>query len=259
MEVCITLPHQNKPKVVVSSCLLGENVRYNGKIIKNDFLELLRNYVDFIPVCPEVSIGLPVPRNRIVLVREGNRYKTYQLPNGTDLTGNLADFSTRFLNSLEYVDGFILKAKSPSCGFQGTKTYKTKYGKNYIGRRKGIFALEVVNKFKNFPKSDEIDLQDWYKRYVFLSKLFLFSKYRNSNDKRLFVNRYKDILQLFNKKGFKSFKNNPNRENFLNIFNKNLTEKMIENKIPNFRENLNKNKHFQEKYLIFPERLLKVN
>jgi len=247
----------NKPKVVVSSCLLGENVRYNGKIVKYSFLEKLKNYVDFIPVCPEVSIGLPVPRDRIVLVKEDNNYKAYQLPNGKDLTNKLKDFSNEFLNSLKDIDGFILKAKSPSCGFQGTKTYKTPKGKGYIGRRKGIFALEVLNKYKNYPKSDEIDLEDWYKRYIFLTHLFLLSNYKNTDNKKAFANQYADILKLFNKKAFSQFKKNPTYQNFLNIFNRALSKKLIERKIPHFKEKLLSNRNFKEKYLIFPEELLK--
>ncbi len=249
------MPHLNsKPNVVLSACLNGENVRYDGKLVKDEFIDKLKKYINVIPVCPEVSIGLPVPRDRIILVRENNSYKVYRLPDGKDLTDKLENFSKEFLNSLKNIDGFILKAKSPSCGLQGTKTYKTPYGKGYIGRRKGIFALNVLQNFKNYPLTDEIDLKDLIKRYEFLTKLYLFFFFRNTSDKKEFISRYEKVLNLFSKKGTDLFKSKPTFDNFLRIFNRNLSEKLVNKKILNFKEKLLTGE--LEDYIVFPSELL---
>jgi len=247
-----------KPRVVISSCLAGENVRYDGKPIFDPIVNKILKFVEPVKVCPEVSIGLPTPRNRIILVRENNTYKVYQLPDGRDLTPALDNFSKKFLNSLQEIDGFILKAKSPSCGLQGTKTYKDPFGKNFIGRRKGIFALNVLDLYENFPKIDEIDLKDWYKRYIFLTSLYLFANYRKTKNKKEFAQKYRGILSLFNEKKFNEFVNDPSFENFKKFFHKNLSPNFIKNKIPNFRNKLFNNPTFQQKYLIYPKELLNI-
>jgi len=247
-----------KPRVVVSSCLAGENVRYDGKPVYDPIIDKILEFVEPIKVCPEVSIGLPVPRNRIVLVKENDIYKVYQLPKGKDLTENLVKFSKKFLYSLKDIDGFILKAKSPSCGLQGTKTYRTPLGNEFIGRRKGIFALQVLDLYPNFPKADEIDLQDWYKRYIFLTSLYLFANYRNFKNKKEFAEKYKYILKLLNEKKFNEFYKTPSYENFQKFFHKNLSPQFIKNKIPNFKSKLFNNPTFQKRYLIFPKELLNI-
>jgi len=247
-----------KPKIVISSCLLGENVRYDGNSIFDPIINKILKFVEPIKVCPEVYIGLPTPRDKIILVKENSKYKVYQLPYGKDLTNVLNDFSKKFLNSLDEVDGFILKSKSPSCGLQGTKTYKDSLGKKFIGRRKGIFALNVLSLYKNFPKIDEIDLRDWYKRYLFLTSLYLFANYRITKNKREFAKKYKDILSLFNEKKINEFIDVPSFENFQKFFHKNLSSKFIERKIPEFKKKLYNNLVFQKKYLVFPKELLNI-
>jgi uncharacterized protein YbbK (DUF523 family) len=103
-----------KPTVVVSKCITYERARWNAQIIADDFVEKLKPYVEFIPVCPEVGIGLGVPRDplRIVLVKDEQKF--LQPATGLDLTEKMRSFSESFLNSLSEVDGFILKSGSPS-------------------------------------------------------------------------------------------------------------------------------------------------
>ncbi|RUM62298.1 MAG: hypothetical protein DSY59_00470 [Persephonella sp.] len=245
---------KRKPTVVVSSCLTGENVRYNGKVIKNQFVEKLKNYVNLISVCPEVSIGLPTPRDKIVLVRENKSYKVYQPSTGIDFTQKLTDFSFKFLESLKDVDGFLLKSKSPSCGVSGTKCYKNKDGSGFIGRRRGIFAIETKKLFQNYPVEDELKLEDFLIKFEFLTKVYLI-RYFKILDIEEFVEKYGRILNFYNKKRTKIFLKNPSLETLLKIFNVRLTEirlkKYFKGKKIDFellkRDNL----------IIFPDELLK--
>lgn len=244
----------DKPVIVLSRCLAGENVRYDGSNAYDPFVEKLLKYVDIIPVCPEVEIGLPVPRPKIIVVKE-NGYKVYQPETHKDLTQPLKDFSYKFLSNLPQTDGFLLKSKSPSCGFSGTKTYKTPEGKGYIGRRKGLFAMAVKEKFPYHPAADELMLKDFYKKYIFLTKLYLFFYYRIMETEQ-FIREFEDILILFSKKGTQEFKENPTYQNFLRIFSRNISEKWLNNKIPDFKGKiLTSSEH--KKYIIFPEELIK--
>ena len=244
----------NKPVIVLSRCLAGENVRYDGTNAYDPFVEKLLKYVDIIPVCPEVEIGLPVPRPKIIVVKE-NRYKVYQPETRRDLTKPLKDFSYKFLDNLPQVDGFLLKSKSPSCGFSGTKTYKTPEGKGYIGRRKGLFAIAVKEKFPYHPAADELMLKDFYKKYIFLTKLYLFFNYR-AMETQQFVKNFEEILKLFSKKQTEKFKKNPSYQNFLKIFSRKIGQKWLNNKIPDFKQKI-LNDPVYKKYIIFPEEFIR--
>ncbi len=243
----------DKPKIVISSCLLGENVRYNGKVLDNPIGITLKDYFQFIPVCPEVSIGLPVPRKKIFLVFENGSYKVYEEGTGRDLTEDLINFSNDFLKRIKFVDGFLLKSKSPSCGVKGTKCYKEKKGKGFIGRRKGIFALEVLRMYKNYPVIDEESLKDSIYRYDFFTKVYLIHFYKNM-DKEEFIRKYIKVLSLINQKKAKEFVNNPTFENLLNIFTVKLTPKRLYKKTG--KDYLDLKFFKEEELLIFPEDLL---
>ncbi len=244
---------KRKPTVVVSSCLTGENVRYDGKVIKNQFVDKLKDYVNLIPVCPEVSIGLPTPRDKILLVRENKSYKVYQPSTGIDFTQKLKDFSFKFLKSLKDVDGFLLKSKSPSCGISGTKCYKNKDGSGFIGRRRGIFAIETKKLFQNYPVEDELKLEDFIIKYDFLTKVYLI-RYFKIYEIEEFIEKYGRILNIYNKKRRKIFLKNPSLENLLNIFNVRITEKRLKKHFKG--ENIDFELLERENVIIFPDELI---
>lgn len=112
----------SKPTVVVSKCLEFEACRYNGQVIRDAFVRRLENHVDYVPVCPEVAIGLGIPRFPIRIVSTTN-LRLIQPTTGKDITDDMNEFSDKFLMSLKKVDGFILKFRSPSCGFKDVRIY----------------------------------------------------------------------------------------------------------------------------------------
>lgn len=190
-----------KPKIVLSACLNLEPVRYNGKCIRDEFVLKLKKYCEFITVCPEVEIGLPVPRDKIIVYKKGKELGLYQPSKRVDLTDKMIEFSEKFLNSLTDVDGFLLKSKSPSCGVSGTLVYKDRDGKIYHSRGKGIFALKVIEKFPDFPVEDEIRLKNIKVKDHFLTRIFAIADLRNliENTKKIddlikFHQRYKYLL-----------------------------------------------------------------
>lgn len=171
-----------KPIVVISKCITFENVRWNSKIIASDLVEKLKSFVDFIPICPEVEIGLGVPREplRIVLIRGEKRLM--QPTTGLDFTEKMRNFTESFLGSLRDVDGFILKSGSPSCGLKGVKIYSEISGSAWMGRGPGFFGGAISKKFPNLAAEDEKRLLNLRIREHFLIKLFALANFRKAKN-----------------------------------------------------------------------------
>ena len=167
-----------KPKVVISKCVTFAPVRFNGQIIASDFVEKLKPYVDFIPVCPEVEIGLGVPRDPVRIVLINGQRRLMQPTTGVDLTEKMDNFAKSFLNSLDDVDGFILKRGSPSSGFKNVKIYAKVEKSSPIGKGPGFFGEAVLKKFPNLAIEDELRLINLRIREHFLTKLFAFASFR---------------------------------------------------------------------------------
>ena len=167
-----------KPVVVVSKCITFEPVRWNGQIIASDFVEKIKPYVDFIPVCPEVEIGLGVPRDPIRIVLVNGEKRLLQPATGLDFTEKMKSFSESFLDSLNAVDGFILKSGSPSSGFKNVKVYPSIEKVSSIAKSPGFFGGAVLQKFPNLAVEDERRLLNPRIREHFLTKLFTLASFR---------------------------------------------------------------------------------
>ena len=176
-----------RPVVVISECLGFEPVRFNGVKIPFDLVRELDPHVSFRPICPEVQIGLGVPRDPIRLVRpQGARSavgetvpaQLVQPSTGRDVTRAMASFSDRFLKGLDGVDGFVLKSRSPSCGLSGVKVFANAEGKSPVAHRAGLFAADVLNEFPWCAIEEEERLLDSRLRHHFLTKLFALARLR---------------------------------------------------------------------------------
>jgi uncharacterized protein YbbK (DUF523 family) len=150
-----------RPIVVISRCIDFDSCRYNGQVIRASLREQLEPVVELRPICPELEIGLGVPRDPVTLVRSGtDAPRMVQPSTGRDLTRAMNAFADRFLDSLEAVDGFILKSRSPSCAIR-----------DHEGGP-GLFASRVLERFPGVPIEDEARLADESIRRSFLSKIF---------------------------------------------------------------------------------------
>ena len=167
-----------KPVVVVSKCITFKPVRWNGQIIASDFVEKLKPYVDFVPVCPEVEIGLGVPRDPIRIVLVNGEKRLLQPATGLDFTEKMKSFSESFLDSLNAVDGFILKSGSPSSGFKNVKVYPSIEKVASIAKSPGFFGGAVIQKFPNLSIEDERRMLNPRIREHFLTKLFTLASFR---------------------------------------------------------------------------------
>lgn len=167
-----------KPIVVVSRCLGFDACRYNAQTIREAFLAALEPFCDFRLVCPEVEIGLGVPRDPVRLVMRNHRLRLLQPASGRDLTRDMEIFSARYLDSLGAVDGFVLKGRSPSCGVTDARIYPDKEKAPALGRSPGLFARAVLERFPYAAVEDEGRLQNFRIREHFLIKLFLRARFR---------------------------------------------------------------------------------
>lgn len=201
---------KSKPTVVVSRCLGFDHCRYNGDVIMDKFVERLKPYVNYITVCPEVEIGLGVPRKPIRLVMEDEILHIYQPDSGNTYTQEMKDYSKDLFQSLGEVSGFILKGRSPSCGIKDVKIYLGK--ENYKGTIKGggIFANAVMEKYPDLPIEEEGRLTNYSLREHFLTKLYTFFKFqqvKNSNSMKELVKFHSDnkyLLLAYNQSQLKN-------------------------------------------------------
>jgi uncharacterized protein YbbK (DUF523 family)/uncharacterized protein YbgA (DUF1722 family) len=181
-----------RPRVVVSRCITFEAVRYDGSIIPSGIVELMKPFVEFIPVCPEVGIGLPVPRDPIRIVRTGDEDRLIQPATGRDLTEEMERFARGFLDGLPPVDGFILKTKSPSSGKSGAKVYPRAEASSPIGQGPGVFGREVLARFDRFPIEDEGRLRNGRIRDHFLTAIFTLARFREAKER----GKIRDIVRF---------------------------------------------------------------
>ena len=168
-----------KPVVVASRCFEFDACRYNGQTIPNNLVRALEPWVEFRPVCPELEIGLGVPRDPVRVVRAGGERKLVQPASGRDLTSLMRGFSETFLRSLSDVDGFILKSRSPSCGIRDAKEFPDAENEIATGKGAGLFAERVVSKFPGLAVEDEGRLRNFRIREHFLTKLYTLARFRD--------------------------------------------------------------------------------
>ncbi|OXS26259.1 MAG: cytoplasmic protein [Acetobacterium sp. MES1] len=167
-----------RPQVVVSKCMGFDACRYNGQTLPDKFVEKLKDYVDYHPVCAEVEIGLGVPRNPVRLVMENEQLVLYQPASDTEYTGEMIAFSDAFFDSLKAVDGFILKGRSPSCGTKDVKVYLGKAKTTGSIKGQGIFAGQVFKRYPDLAIEEEGRLTNFRIREHFLAKLYTLCRYR---------------------------------------------------------------------------------
>jgi uncharacterized protein YbgA (DUF1722 family)/uncharacterized protein YbbK (DUF523 family) len=167
-----------KPRIVVSRCLGFGACRWDGDMVADDLVERMKPHVEFQPVCPEMELGLGCPRAPIRIVSGDGGLRLVQPSTGRDLTDAMTTFARQFVAGLGPVDGFILKARSPSCGIKDVKIYAGLNDEEPQARGRGFFAAAVLDAFPDSPIEDEGRLTDVAVREHFLTRLFTLAEFR---------------------------------------------------------------------------------
>lgn len=170
-----------KIRLGVSSCLLGEKVRFDGSHKHDRFLtETLGRYVEYVPVCPEVELGLPTPRETLRLVGEPENQRLVFTKSGDDITERMNAWAKQRVTELEQENlcGFIFKAKSPSSGMERVKLYD----KNSVPNKSGVglFAKVFMEHFPLLPVEEDGRLHDPGLRENFIETIFTLKRLRET-------------------------------------------------------------------------------
>jgi uncharacterized protein YbgA (DUF1722 family)/uncharacterized protein YbbK (DUF523 family) len=167
-------------RILVSSCLLGEKVRYDGGHKRDLFLvETLGRFVEYVPVCPEVECGLPTPREAMRLVGDTDFPRLVTAKTGVDHTRKMQGWIRTKLEALEGMDlcGYICKKDSPSSGMERVKVY----GETGIPAKIGVgmFTKAFLDRFPLIPVEEEGRLQDPALREMFVERVFTLRRLRD--------------------------------------------------------------------------------
>ena len=162
----------------VSACLLGQNVRYDAGHKRSSFVaDLLPQYFELVPVCPEVAIGLGVPRQPIRLVGSPETPRAVGTRDPElDVTEALGDYGRRMADDLPDISGYVLKSRSPSCGMERVKVYTE--GGGGAGKGRGLYAAAFMAARPMLPVEEEGRLNDPVLRENFVERVYAFRRWQ---------------------------------------------------------------------------------
>ena len=171
----------DKIRIGVSSCLLGEPVRYDGQHKHNHFItDTLGPYFDYVGVCPEVECGLGVPRETLRLVGDPANPRLMTTRSGIDHTERMQAWAAKRVVELEREDlnGYIFKSRSPSSGMEKVKVYNGRGG--MAGKAPGMFGKAFMAHFSTLPCEDDGRLNDPDLRENFVERVFTLWRFRQA-------------------------------------------------------------------------------
>ncbi|MFT7184740.1 MAG: hypothetical protein ACI84K_000106 [Pseudohongiellaceae bacterium] len=191
-----------KPLLGISECLLGKEVRFNGGHKKSRYCtDVLSEYFDFKAICPEVLIGLPIPRKAIRIVDVAGKSQVIATddPN-TDYMQDLTDLASKMAPSLTGLSGYIFMQQSPSCGVGSAKIYNDKGHPSSKGN--GAFSDKLISALPLLPVTEEGRLNDAGIRENFIANVYAYAEWQqditvNLSAKKLIDFHYRHKLKLF--------------------------------------------------------------
>lgn len=165
-------------KVGISACLLGDTVRYDGGHKRSAFCaDELSRHVEFVKLCPEVGIGLPIPRPTIRLEQHANGVQAVVPKTGQNVTQMLTDFADRAQPHLQQLSGYVVCAKSPSCGMERVKLYDPETGHaKKVGE--GIFVRRLRELHPALPIEEDGRLNDQHLRENFVLRVYVYAQWQ---------------------------------------------------------------------------------
>ena len=173
-----------KPKIVVSECLYGTKCRYDGQGYNDKVIQSLKDYVDIQTVCPELAIGLSIPREpiRIEMNKENEEYRLIDYNSKNDYTNQMTEFSEEFINGLDDIDGFILKSRSPTCGLKDAKVYYRGNKCSIRSNENGFFLQKIIDKYDYLPIENEGRLKNYNIRDNFFTRISFINNLKNNKN-----------------------------------------------------------------------------
>ena len=173
------ISHAAKPKLGISACLLGVEVRYNGgHKLSHLCSDALSQYFDFVPACPEVAIGMGIPRQAIRLVGDVDRPQAVGSVNSEmNVTQALAEYGEHMATQMNDLCGYIFMQKSPSCGLERVKVYREN-GAPQDGGGTGIYARAFCDRHPDLPVEEDGRLNDPVLRENFITRVYAYAAWQ---------------------------------------------------------------------------------
>ena len=222
-----------RPVILTSKCITFDSCRFNGGIVSSEVVESLKGYVDFVTVCPEVEIGLGIPRKALRLVEKNGEERLVQTETEKDYTDAMREYSKRLFSGLDDIDGAILKNRSPSCGTNDVKVYSDVEKSGLVDSSSGIFGSEVKKRFPLKPVENEGRLRNFRIREDFYTSMFAMARFRKNVEKETSIKNLTDF-QANNKLLLMAYDQNKMRE--LGRIAANPEEKKIEDIIKDYKK-----------------------
>lgn len=170
-----------KPRIGISACLLGQSVRYDGGHKHDTFLtDTFGKFVEWVPICPELEVGMGVPREAVRLAGNPTDPKMIAERSGRDWTGVMKRYALKRAKELVQLDlsGYVFKKNSPSCGVERVRVYTPKGAPNKQGR--GLFAAAVMEHLPLMPVEEEGRLTNPSLRENFIERVFSFHRWQGT-------------------------------------------------------------------------------
>lgn len=173
-----------RPNVFVSACLEFEHCRFDGTMIADEYVKRMKDEMNLIRVCPELMIGLGAPREAVRLVeREGEDRKLLSSVHGYDYTAKMEAFLASYMEDLKTkdIDGFLLKAKSPTCGVGDVKVYRDVGKANlHVGRADGYYGVAIKEHYPAHPIETERRISNYQIRENFFIHIYTMARFRQA-------------------------------------------------------------------------------
>ena len=165
-----------KPIVAISSCIYGNNVRYDGELkYFPDICEHLKQHFELLPVCPEVEIGLTVPRPPVQLTGNPEHPKmTGRDHTNIDITKPMREYCNNKSQQLKNISGYVFKSRSPSCGLKNIPIFDNDTIIEENGQ--GLFAKAMNTLYPSLPLAEETDLETKQQRQQFIEQVLNYYK-----------------------------------------------------------------------------------
>lgn len=176
---------ESRIRIGISSCLLGESVRYDSGHKRDAYInDVLAKHFEYIPYCPEVAIGMGIPRPPIRLVGDPAKPRAVGVKvEGIDVTEQLIDYANSVVADLPPISGYLFKRGSPSCGMERVKVYTEKGMPNATAS--GLYAGIVMDAFPNLPVEEEGRLNDPVLRESFVERVYVYDRWQRLRDEAL--------------------------------------------------------------------------
>ena len=198
-------------RIGISSCLLGQKVRFDAGHKRDRYVtDTLADYFEWVPVCPEVELGLGTPRETIHLIQIGDDVRLRTAKTEVDLTQRMRTYAKKRVARLadDDLDGYILKKDSPSCGMERVKIHQPKGSPKRKGQ--GLFAQVLLEQFPNLPVEEEGRLCDPRLRENWVERVFAYHTLKGFFRQRWkiadlvdFHTRYKSLLRSHCETGYR--------------------------------------------------------